>query len=128
MGYVGISYCDMCGKRCENLPGKMTLQNETKDRYQDSGGNWHFSKGMGTIKSWRMCKPCVQKMSGIEVKGDKIKKGIEMLLDYVRIKQNQHLLEALDEMDFMSSEPGSWPSGKDRAGIGIRKESAKYKN
>jgi hypothetical protein len=86
MGFVAVAYCDMCGKRTETLPGKMMLYSEFTPRGE------HYSK-LKTVRSWRMCKTCLNKTSALEAPGDKIRENIEVMIDYTRTESHKNLIE-----------------------------------
>ncbi len=84
MGYVGVSICDMCGKRTEKFAGRLRL-------FQDIIHQRGYST-QSTVRSWRVCKRCFNKLNASETIGDKIKEEIELKLDQVRVKNNDILL------------------------------------
>ena len=73
MARLEIRYCDMCGKRTDQLIGKITLTKE----------NYHGSQR--TVWSRKMCNTCMKKMSSLITPGDRIREQIEMALDQIRI-------------------------------------------
>lgn len=76
MGHIGISVCDMCGKRTQKFAGSLTLFDETH-RYHKY-----------TARSWKLCKTCYNKMCALQTGGDKIKEELELKLDEIRVKYN----------------------------------------
>ena len=84
MGYVGIRICDMCGKRSEKLYGRLTLTKNPSKYYLSPS----------TVKSWALCKTCLNKLTAMQTTGDKLKEEIELKLDQVRVKNNK--LELLE--------------------------------
>lgn len=81
MGYVGVSICDMCGKRTEKFAGKMVLFGYQK-RLQGYTSQY-------TVRSWSLCKRCSNKLSATETVGDKIREDIELKLDQLRVENKE---------------------------------------
>ncbi len=81
MGLVGIGICDMCGRRTEKFAGSLRLISHIKRRQ-----GW---MGESTIRSWRLCKRCLNKLSSLETIGDKVKEEIELKIDQIRVKHNE---------------------------------------
>ena len=90
MGYVGVSMCDFCGKRTEKFTGTIKLDVDCIRRYKGEESITYKSKK--TIRSWRLCKKCTNKLTALETMGDKIKEELELKLDQMRIKNKDFKL------------------------------------
>jgi len=88
MGYVGVSLCDMCGRRTENFAGKLNLMGDFKMK-----DGWVSHR---TVRSWKLCKRCLNKVTGMKTFGDEVKEELEVMLDQIRVNHNRpKLLEGL---------------------------------
>ena len=86
MGFIGVSLCDMCGKRTEIFAGRLILFKEVKH-------NRDMPPSQVTARSWRVCKLCLSKLTAIQTDGDKIKEELEIKLDQIRGTKEIKLLE-----------------------------------
>ena len=86
MGFIGISLCDGCGKRTENLAGKLVLFQFKKEKKRYST----YSPKTG--RAWVLCKTCLNKMMSQQTIGDQIKEDIELQIDRLKIKQKEPIL------------------------------------
>lgn len=75
MGNVGISLCDICGKRTIKLIGDLRLSCKFEPTKRQP-----FTSNR-TLRSWKCCPTCCKKLSAIETRGNAIKEDIERMLD-----------------------------------------------
>jgi len=77
MGIVDIEFCDMCGKKTRRLNVKLTLV----ENYKNKKYTYWQSR---TLRSWKICKRCSNKMNGLQTVGDKIQERLEEEVDNIR--------------------------------------------
>jgi len=70
----------MCGKRTKELPGKLVLFKTIKRK--------EGYTSQITERSWILCQRCLNKISALDLPGDKIKEDIELKLDKIRVDNN----------------------------------------
>lgn len=89
IGKTKISFCDICGKRTDELCGRMSL---TADQQVKGKGDDYFRTITRTVWTKRLCKTCLKKATNIETIGDKIKSEIESQLDALNLRHTHYEL------------------------------------
>jgi hypothetical protein len=84
MAFVGITLCGLCGARTEVFLGRMTVVGFA----HKVGGKGYNAYDAKTVRSWKLCRDCFRKLSGVQTAGDRIIKEIELMLDKVKVEQN----------------------------------------
>ena len=77
MGFVGVSLCDLCGKRTDNFPYQLVLFRDYKRPYPSKRTVW----------SKRICENCGRKVMATKTTADEIKEEIELNIDKLRLQK-----------------------------------------
>jgi hypothetical protein len=88
MGRYELKFCDLCGKRTSNLPGRLVLFSEVERRPKEELSY----KTQRTVWGRKVCTPCLKRLSALESVGDRLRDAIETRIDEAYIEQ-KYLVE-----------------------------------
>ncbi len=87
MGSLAIKFCDMCGKRTENLIGTLHLSKGYQYKKPHKRTQW----------TKRLCLKCTNQLTNVKMEGDSIYEKMELSLDKLYVENKSKELKCLEE-------------------------------